>query len=282
MRSLRRFLNRVANLATRRAHDERLSEEIQEHLALQTAENLRAGLSPIEARRQAMLKFGGVEAMKQDYRAARGLLLIENLLQDVRYAIRSLHRTSGHLRFTESKLSEIEQEIDKRMRPFEDKVTRLCTIPGVDRVTAWGMLAEIGLNMNQFPSSGHLASWACLCPGSFESAGKRLSGKMRKGNVSLRRCLSQAAWAISMMKNNYLSALYRRIAARRGAKRAVMAVAHALLVIAYHMLKRKEDYRELGADHFDRIDVNRIRRSLVNRLERLGHKVTLEPLTPTA
>jgi predicted permease len=95
MRSLRRFLNRVANLATRRAHDERLSEEIQEHLALQTAENLRAGLSPIEARRQAMLKFGGVEAMKQDYRAARGLLLIENLLQDVRYAIRSLHRTSG-------------------------------------------------------------------------------------------------------------------------------------------------------------------------------------------
>jgi transposase len=132
--------------------------------------------------------------------------------------------------------------------------------------------------MNQSPSSGHLASWACLCPGSFLSAGKRLSGKMRKGNVSLRRCLAQAAWAISMMKNNYLSALYRRIAARRGAKRAVMAVAHALLEIAYHMLKRKEDYRELGADHFDRIDVNRIRRSLVSRLERLGHKVTLEPL----
>jgi transposase len=105
---------------------------------------------------------------------------------------------------------------------------------------------------------------------------------MRKGNVSLRRCLSQAAWAISMMKNNYLSALYRRIAARRGAKRAVMAVAHALLEIAYHMLKRKEDYRELGADHFDRIDVNRIRRSLVRRLERLGHKVTLEPLAQTA
>ena len=168
------------------------------------------------------------------------------------------------------------------MRPFEDKVTRLCTIPGVDRVTAWGLLAEMGMNMNQFPSSGHLASWACLCPGNFESAGKRLSGKMRKGNVSLRRCLAQAAWAISMMKNNYLSALYRRIAARRGAKRAVMAVAHALLEIAYHMLKRKEDYRELGADHFDRIDVNRIRRSLVRRLERLGHKVTLEPLALTA
>src|ERR1700675_4331538 len=135
---------------------------------------------------------------------------------------------------------------------------------------------------NQFPTSGHLDCWACLCPGSFESAGKRLSDKMRKDNVSLRRCLSQAAWAISMMKNNYLSALYRRIAARQGAKRAVMAVAHALLEIAYHMLKRKEDYRELGADHFDRIDVNRIRRSSDRRLERLGHKVTLEPLAQTA
>jgi len=181
------------------------------------------------------------------------LALEGRMTEHHRFLLRQLFE---HLRFTESKRSEIEQEIDKRMLPFEDKVTRLCTIPGVDRVTAWGMLAEIGLDMNQFPSSGHLASWACLCPGNFESAGKRLSGKMRKGNVSLRRCLSQAAWAISMMKNNYLSALYRRIAARRGAKRAVMAVAHALLVIAYHMLKRKEDYRELGADHFDRIDAN--------------------------
>jgi hypothetical protein len=136
--------------------------------------------------------------------------------------------------------------------------------------------------MDQFPSAAHLASWACLCPGNFESAGKRLSGKMRRGNVSLRRCLAQAAWAISMQRNNYLSALYRRIAARRGAKRAVMAVAHALLVIAYHMLKRGENYRDLGADHFDRINVSHIRRSLVRRLERLGHKVTLEPLAQTA
>lgn len=196
-----------------------------------------------------------------------------------RFLLRQLY---DHLLFTESKLREIEQEIAKRMRPFDAEVTRLCTIPGVDRVTAWGVLAEIGQNMDQFPSAAHLASWACLCPGSFESAGKRLSGKMRKGNVSLRRCLAQAAWAVSMQKNNYLSALFRRIAARRGAKRAAMAVAHALLVIAYHMLKRGQNYHELGADHFDRIDVNRIRRSLVRRLERLGHKVTLEPLAQTA
>src|SRR2546429_9131258 len=95
---------------------------------------------------------------------------------------------------------------------------------------------------------------------------------MRKGNVSLRRCLSQAAWAISMTKNNYLSALYRRIAARRGAKRAIMAVAHALLVIAYYMFESKEEYRELGADHFYRIDNNRNPRPLVRRPGRPGHK----------
>src|SRR2546429_94026 len=207
------------------------------------------------------------------------LALQGRMTEHHRFLLRQLF---DHLRFTESKLSQIEQEIDRRMRPFQDEVIRLCTIPGVDQVTAWGILSEIGLDMNQFPSAEHLSSWASLCPGNFESAGKRLSGKMRKGNVSLRRCLSQAAWAISMTKNNYLSALYRRIAARRGAKRAIMAVAHALLVIAYHMLKRKEDYRELGADHFDRIDMNRTRRSLVRRLERLGHKVTLEPLAQTA
>jgi len=207
------------------------------------------------------------------------LALEGRMTEHHRFLLRQLF---DHLRFTESKLSQIEQEIDRRMRPFQDEVIRLCTIPGVDQVTAWGILSEIGLDMNQFPSAEHLSSWASLCPGNFESAGKRLSGKMRKGNVSLRRCLSQAAWAISMTKNNYLSALYRRIAARRGAKRAIMAVAHALLVIVYHMLKRKEDYRELGADHFDRIDMNRTRRSLVRRLERLGHKVTLEPLAQTA
>jgi len=207
------------------------------------------------------------------------LALEGRMTEHHRFLLRQLF---DHLRFTESKLSQIEQEIDRRMRPFQDEVIRLCTIPGVDQVTAWGILSEIGLDMNQFPSAEHLSSWASLCPGNFESAGKRLSGKMRKGNVSLRRCLSQAAWAISMTKNNYLSALYRRIAARRGAKRAIMALAHALLVIAYHMLKRKEDYRELGADHFDRIDMNRTRRSLVRRLERLGHKVTLEPLAQTA
>src|SRR5207249_10300480 len=143
-----------------------------------------------------------------------------------------LRELLDHLYFVESKMQRIEQEVAERLGPFQSEVARLCTIPGVDRVTAWGLLAEIGLDMSQFPDAQHLASWAGLCPGSHESAGKRKSGKIRKGSLWLRRCLCQGAWAVSTKKNNYLSALYRRLAARRGTKRATIAVAHNLLVIA--------------------------------------------------
>jgi transposase len=133
----------------------------------------------------------------------------------------------------ESKINRVEQETKERMRPFEEKVERLCTIPGVGRVTAWGWIAEIGVDMQQFPDAQHLESWAGLCPGNHESAGKRKSGRTRKGSLWLRRCLCQGAWAVSTKKHNYLSALYRRLAARRGGKRAIIAVAHNILMIAY-------------------------------------------------
>jgi transposase len=212
--------------------------------------------------------------------------LLRNKIPELKLALEG--RVSEHHRFmlralledlrhAESKIMAIEAEVDKRNRPFEEEVARLCTIPGVSRVTAWGLLAEIGLNMQQFPSAAHLASWAGLCPGNFESAGKRLSGRARKGSYTLRRCLCQAGWAISRQRNNYMAALYARIAARRGAKRAIIAVAHALLVIAYHLLKRKTVYQELGPDYFDRIHQRRITQRLVQRLQRLGHTVILQP-----
>lgn len=188
-----------------------------------------------------------------------------------------LRQLLDDLRHTESKIAAVEAEIDRRSRPFEAEVARLCTIPGVGRVTAWAVLAEIGLNMDQFPSAGHLASWAGLCPGNCESAGKRLSGRTRKGSPTLRRCLCQAGWAVTRRKNSYLASLYARLAARRGSKRAVIGVAHALLVIMFHMLKRGTNYHELGADYFDRLNPTRLTRSLVRRLERLGHTVTLQP-----
>jgi transposase len=186
-----------------------------------------------------------------------------------------LQELLDHLEFVEGKIGRLEEEIATRLRPFEDVVRRLCTIPGVDRVSAWGIISEIGLDINQFPDARHLASWAGLCPGNWESAGKRRSGKTRKGSAWLRRHLCQCAWGVSTKQKNYLSALFRRLSARRGVKRATIAVAHALLGIAYHVLKHEVEYRDLGPDYFDSLDPARLKRRLVKRLEGLGFQVTL-------
>ena len=220
---------------------------------------------------------------------SRGLLRnkIPQLQQALEGHVTAHHRfllreLLDHHYFVESKMRRIEQEVAERLGPFQSEVARLCTIPGVDRVTAWGLLAEIGWDMNQFPDAQHLASWAGLCPGSHESAGKRKSGKIRKGSLWLRRCLCQGAWAVSTKKNNYLSALYRRLAARRGTKRATIAVAHNLLVIAYYILRDGTCYRDLGPDYFDRINPEGLRKRLTKRLEGLGFKVTLEAVPQVA
>jgi transposase len=166
--------------------------------------------------------------------------------------------------------------------PLEEAVQRLATIPGIDERAAENILAEIGVDMDQFPSAGHLASWTGMCSGNRESAGKRQSGKTTKGNRWLRATLVQVAWAASHTKNTYLSAQYRRLASRRGKKRALVALGHTILVIIYHLLKKQTTYRELGPDYLDRLDTDRLTRNLIRRLERLGHKVTLQPQEPAA
>jgi len=181
-----------------------------------------------------------------------------------------------HVTHLEALISRLGSRIEEALAPFAEARQRLETIPGVSQRVAETVLAEIGTNMDQFPSAGHLASWAGMCSGNNESAGKRRSGRTTKGNRWLKRILVQAAWAASHTKGTYLAAQYRRFAKRRGRKRALVAVGHTLLVIMYHVLKRRTTYAELGPDFLDRLEPERLTRQLVKRLEALGHKVTLE------
>jgi len=162
------------------------------------------------------------------------------------------------------------------MPPFETAATIWDAIPGIDRVVAQVVAAEIGIRMEQFPTAGHLSSWAGICPGLNESAGKRHSGKTTDGNVWLRRALIQAAWSASRTKNCYFNSLYHRLAGRRGKKRAIVAVAHSLLVVIYHTLKNGVIYQELGADFFERTNEERVVQKSIQRLNKLGYTVTVQ------
>jgi transposase len=184
----------------------------------------------------------------------------------------------AHIDFLEGTIEQLSAEIAKQMRPLEEALERLETIPGVGRRTAQAILAEIGADMSRFPTAGHLASWAGMCPGNNQSGAKRRSTKTTKGDPWLRAALVEAANAAGRTKNTYLSAQYRRLASRRGKKRAAVAVGHTMLVIAYHLLERSCDYEELGGDYFDKRDRQFVERRLVRRLEGLGYKVSLDPV----
>jgi transposase len=171
----------------------------------------------------------------------------------------------------------LDARIAAQTAPFGAVLGALDTIPGVNRRVAEAVVAEVGTEVSAFPSAGHLAAWAGLCPGQRESGGKARGCKTRKGNRWLRRILVQAAWAASRKKDSYLRAHFRRLAGRRGSKRAALAVAHTLLGIIYQILKRGTTYRDLGPDYLERLEPERLTRNLVKRLERLGHQVTLRP-----
>jgi transposase len=182
-----------------------------------------------------------------------------------------------HVTHLEELIGRLGARIEEVMVPFAEAAARLTTIPGVEQRAAETVIAEIGPNMEQFPTADHLASWAGMCPGNNESAGKRKSGRTTKGSRWLRQMLTQAAWAASHTKDTYLAAQYRRLAARRGKKRALVALGHTLLVIMYHLLKQRTTYQELGGDFLERLEPDRQTRQLVKRLEKLGHNVILQP-----
>jgi transposase len=180
-----------------------------------------------------------------------------------------------HIDFLDGQITRIDGQIGEALRPFADDLARLDTIPGVGLRAAQEIIAAIGTDMSRFPTAHHLASWAKLCPGTKQSAGKRSSAAIGQGNTAVRTILVEAAWAASHSKEGYLRAFYHRLAARKGAKRALVATAHTILVIVYHILAEGTVYQDLGSHYFDHRSTNASVQRAVKRLEHLGYAVTI-------
>lgn len=208
-----------------------------------------------------------VQALQGQFKPHHHLLIAEQL---------------AHIDALDEEIERLSTDIAERLRPYEAQLKRLETIPGIKRRLAEGILAEIGPDMQRFPSARHLSSWAGICPGNRESAGKRLSGKTRRGNPWLRTALVEAAHAATHCKDSSLAAQYHRLVLRRGGKKATLAVGHTILVIVYHVLADEQDYQELGGNSFDEYDRQAVQKRLVHRLEKLGYEVTLTPGSPAA
>ena len=185
-----------------------------------------------------------------------------------------------HLGFLDEEIAELDKEVAKRMDPFEESIRQIDDIPGIATRTAQAILGEIGTDMSRFPTAGHLASWAGVSPGNNMSAGKRKSGRTRRGNRWLRSALVQAARAAARTTGTYLNAQYHRLAARRGDKRAILAVAHSILVIIFNMLRNNTRYKDLGTEYFDKRNSQATIRRAIHRIERLGYNVTIEERSP--
>src|SRR5437868_2373511 len=187
-----------------------------------------------------------------------------------------------HIDTLDEIIARVSAEIAERVHPFVQEIVQMDGVTGVGQRTAEALVAEIGVDMTRFPTSDHLTAWAGLAPGNNESAGKRRSGKTRKGSPWLRAILIEAAHAAGRSKDTYLGALYRRLVARKGKKRAAVAVARRILVIVYHILRDHEPYHDVGAAYLDQRDRQAVERRLVRRLEALGYDVSLQPKEPAA
>jgi transposase len=204
------------------------------------------------------------EALSGRFRSEHHGLLVAQILAHIDYLDETIATLSGR--------------IEQMIAPFSRQRELLETIPGIGRTGAEVLIAEIGLDMSVFPTSAQLASWAGQCPGNHQSAGKRRSGRPRRGSKWLQATLTESAKAASRSRGTYLSAQYTRLRGRRGPGKATGALRHSILIAAYHILKRNVPYQELGADYFDRHTTEQRTKRLVRQLEQLGHKVNLEPL----
>ena len=183
----------------------------------------------------------------------------------------------GHIDALDKAIADIEKEVGLGLEPFRQAARLLSTMPGLSQVSANVVIAEIGIDMSRFATPAHLLSWACLCPRNDESAGKRRSTRLRRGGVWLKTTLVQAAWAAVRVKGGYLQAQFHRIRARRGARKAIIAVAASMLAAAWHMLRDGTEWHDLGAAHFDRSDATKTANRLIRRLQQIGYTVQAVP-----
>ena len=225
----------------------------------------------VDAEQLAELAKGSLKRKKAELRKA----LQGNFREHHRFQIELLLEDLKHC---EAKIAQLDSQIVKYLQQYQETVNRLDAIPGVNWVGAGIILAEIGPDVEHWEEARKLAAWSCLCPGNWESGGKRLSGRTRTGNRWLRRAFCQLAWAGARKKGSYFKAQFRRLAGRRGKKRAILAVAHTMIVVVYHLLKNPGlEYRELGEEYFDRRDEEQTKTQLIKRLNKLGWEVAVTP-----
>ncbi len=289
-RDLRDLIRYRTSLIRERAREINRVQKVLEDANVKLA-SVASNVMGVSGRQMLEAIIAGNEEPEALAALAKGRLRakIPDLQRALSGRIRTSHRLLlrlhlEHIDDLTNKIEKLNEEIDRLMLPFDEdeQLRRLDDIPGVGREVAQVIIAELGVDMNRFPSAAHAASWAGLAPGKNESAGKNRSGKITPGNRHLKAMLVQAAHAVSRTKDNYLAAQFRRLAARRGKKRAAIAVAHSILVIAYHMLRDGTEYRDLGGDYFDKRNKEKLQRNLVSRLEGLGLKVMLEPAAVAA
>jgi len=288
-RGLRELTRTRTTLLAERA---RLANRIQKVLEDANVKLASVATDVLGVSGRAMLRqmIAGKDDAKATAQLAKGVLRkkMDSLELALEGRIRSHHRIVleellNQVESLDASVARLDEAIGEALKeaedPFEAAVAILVTAPGAGRVSARAVLAEIGTNMEQFPSAEHLSTWAGISPGNKQSGGKRLSSRINPGNKWLKTTLVQMAQAASHQRGTYLHALYSRIAARRGKKRAIVAVAHSLLVSFYHMLKNGIAYQELGAEHFDKLNQTRTIDRLTARIASLGYKVSLEPVT---
>jgi transposase len=234
---------------------------------------------------RALLDCRGTPSQIADLAKGRLRKKLEDLARALDGRVEEHHRfllamQLERLEQVETTIVRLDERIDQRLAPYAEPHARLTQIPGIDRIGAAVIIAELGVDMSVFPSVRHAAAWAGVCPGNNESAGKRQGGPGRKGNVHLTTALVQAAVSAAKAKGTYLKDKYWRLKARRGPLRAALAIAHKILVAAYHMLANGVGYKDLGSTYLDRASATGTKRALVKRLEGLGYHVTLQPIQP--